>query len=80
MLNHAVSHEQMVQPRAAPAHSRYPRFYKFRAPVGFHEAVAAVAAQNHQTSSDYCRQLLLREMRKAGVTLRLDGRVEAPAP
>jgi len=72
--------------RTVSAHSRYPRFYKFRAPLGFREAVAAVAAQNHQTASDFCRQLLLREMRKAGVTLLRNGKVglsahvEAPAP
>ena len=69
-----------MQTRSTPqAHSRYPRFYKFRAPNGFAEAVATAAAQHHQTASDFIRQLLLREMRKAGVTLRADGKVQARA-
>jgi hypothetical protein len=59
------------------AHSgMYPSWLKVRAPPGFAQAVAAAARINHQTSADFVRQLLLREMRKSGVRLRADGRVE----
>jgi hypothetical protein len=54
----------------------YPSWLKVRAPVGFAQAVAAAARLNHQTSADFVRQLLLREMRKAGVRLGADGRIE----
>ncbi|HXF55283.1 MAG TPA: hypothetical protein VNK52_14295 [Hyphomicrobiaceae bacterium] len=67
-----------MHPRVAQARPRYPHLYKFRAPRGFAEAVAATAAQHHQTASDFVRQLLLREMRKAGVMLRADGTIATP--
>lgn len=54
----------------------YRAWLKVRAPVGFAQAVAAAARLNHQTSADFVRQLLLREMRKSGVKLCTDGRVE----
>jgi hypothetical protein len=49
---------------------------RFRAPAGFMEAIDAVARQQHQCVSDYVRQLLVREMKRAGVRLNTDGRVE----
>jgi hypothetical protein len=59
-------------------HSMYGSWLKIRAPAGFAQAVAAAARLNHQTSADFVRQLLLREMRKSGVRLGVDGRVETP--
>jgi hypothetical protein len=49
---------------------------RFRAPAGFMEAIDAAARQHHQTASDYMRQLIVREMKRAGVHLNTDGRVE----
>jgi hypothetical protein len=54
----------------------YRSWLKVRAPAGFAQAVAAAARLNHQTSADFVRQLLLREMKQAGVRLGADGRVE----
>jgi hypothetical protein len=34
---------------------------RFRAPIGFMEAIDAAARQQHQTASDFMRQLLVRE-------------------
>jgi hypothetical protein len=51
---------------------------RFRAPAGFMEAIDTAARQHHQTASDYMRQLLVREMKRAGVIVR-NGKVEASA-
>jgi hypothetical protein len=62
--------------------SKFPAIVSFRAPAGFSQALATAAALRHQSSSDYLRQLVLREMQRDGVRLR-DGRVEknsAPTP
>jgi hypothetical protein len=73
-----------MQAHAPQAQSRFPDLVRFRAPAGFMSAIDAAARQHHQTASDYMRQLLVREMRRAGVTLR-NGKVglsaqEASAP
>jgi hypothetical protein len=49
---------------------------KFRAPVGFGRAIAAAARQHHTSASEYVRRLLLKEMRRDGVRLSADGRVD----
>jgi hypothetical protein len=59
-----------MQTHAPQAQSRFPTLVRFRAPAGFMEAIDAAARQHHQTASDYMRQLLVREMKRAGVTLR----------
>jgi hypothetical protein len=65
-----------MQTSALHSQSRFPTLVRFRAPAGFMEAIDHVARQQHQCVSDYVRQLLVREMRKAGVRLNADGRVE----
>jgi hypothetical protein len=56
--------------------ARFPTLVKFRAPVGFGQAIAAAARQHHTSASEYVRRLLLREMRRDGVRLSADGRVD----
>jgi hypothetical protein len=63
-----------MQPSSPQSQSRFPSLVRFRAPAGFMEAIDTAARQHHQTASDFMRQLLVREMRRAGVTLR-DGKV-----
>jgi hypothetical protein len=40
------------------------------------QAIDAVARQHHQTASDFMRQLLVREMKRAGVRLDASGHVD----
>ncbi len=56
--------------------SRFPSLVRFRAPAGFLAAIDAAARQQHQTASDFMRQLLVRELKRAGVRLSADGRIE----
>ena len=74
-----------MQAHAPQPQSRFPTLVRFRAPVGFMEAIDTAARQHHQTASDFMRQLLVKEMKRAGVTLRngkvgLSAHTEAPAP
>ena len=55
--------------------SKFPTLVKFRAPVGFQEALSAAARANHTSASEWARPVLLREMRRDGLRLR-HGHVE----
>ena len=77
MRFNASDHEAVVQSPAHHTQPRYPIFFKIRAPLEFEKAVGAAARLRHQTTADYVRQILLREMRRNGVRLSANGRVES---
>jgi hypothetical protein len=64
-----------MQATASHAIAKFPTLVKFRAPVGFQEALSAAARRNHTSASEWARQVLLREMRREGLRLR-NGSVE----
>jgi|RhiMethySRZTD1v2_1073278.scaffolds.fasta_scaffold4938056_1 hypothetical protein len=64
----------------APAGARFTEALKLRCPEGMLAAVAQVARRRHQTSSEYLRQLVLRDLQQEGVMLSADSHSDTAGP
>jgi len=59
---------------------RYPKFMRIRVPNGMSAAVKAAARDQHTSSTEWVRRVILSSLEHQGVYLRADGKVEQHQP
>jgi hypothetical protein len=60
--------------------TRFPNWMRLRVPAGMNAAVKAAARQQHQGSTEWCRQVILAGLERQGLHLTPDGQVEQREP